>query len=106
MPSSTRILEELNASWIWKANLTGSGAQSVALEVGKLYRLINLAQQCYIGFGATAAAANTASASDKGELFDVLEKATFSVTNSACQYISRTPVSTAGDVRILELKSL
>jgi hypothetical protein len=102
--NSPRILEELNGCWIWKADLSGASAQNTLLEVGKTYRLVNLAQQSYIGFGETAALANTASGSTKGELFDVLEKATFSVTAGVCQYISRTPVGTAGDVRILELQ--
>lgn len=99
------MLPQLNGAWIPTAVLTGSGAQNAALTVGKTYMIQALSNPCYVGFGATAGAADTNSgASSAGaRYFDTNDWTLVTICTDATAYIARTPESTAGDVHIMEV---
>lgn len=96
-------LGALNSGWFWKASITGAGAQNTALEVGKTYRIQAVGADVYVGFGSTAAAADTAGGSTKGErVFGDTAPMVITINSASIAYLSRTPVSGTTELRVQE----
>jgi hypothetical protein len=95
-------MANLNAASTYTTILTGAGAKNAALTIGKTYRFQPQGGDVRIGFGATAAAADTDAASGKGEILTDGTVQQFTVTTDATKYIARTSVASDTDVIIRE----
>lgn len=91
---------QLNAATTYVTKLTGASAQHTALTVGQTYRFQPQGGDVRIGFGSTAAAADTDAASGSGEIIQDGVTVQFTVTSAAVAYVARTSVSSATDVII------
>lgn len=96
-------LRGLNGAWLWTASITtaGTSASGTELQLGETYRMQAPSVDCYVGFGATQAEADTNAASAKGELIKGGDPAVvFLVSTIAVKFISRVPSSAAGELRL------
>jgi len=95
----------LNGAWLPVASITtaGTGASGMELSVGETYRIQSATSgaDCYVGFGATQAVANTNAATGTGELIKGGDPAVvFLVSTAAVKFISRVPTVAAAELRI------
>jgi hypothetical protein len=93
----------LNAASVYSAILTGAGAKNAQLTVGKTYRFVVSSADVRLGFGATAAAADTDAGSARGEYLSAPGVRQFTVTTAAVAFVSRTSVGADADVIIREV---
>lgn len=103
MSVDTSQLKGLNGAWLWTASITtaGTGASGQQLSLGETYRIQAVTSDCYVGFGATQAEADTNAATAKGELILGGSAAIVVVISTASvNFISRVPTVAAAELRI------
>lgn len=104
MTSLYGLLGQLNAAWAYTTSLTGADAQHTALLVGKTYLIQAQGGDVWVGFGATAGAADTASSTSEGlRIIGDAPPTLITITDDSVAYIARTPDSGTTELRICEV---
>lgn len=100
--NASLILDLLNATTTYTAELTGSDGASSRLDVGGVYSLQALTADVWIGFGSTQAEAQADCVAAKGEKVTAdAPPRVLVVSSTAAQWIARNGVASGtGNLRI------